>query len=95
MSIPNDDPARDLTMVDPDDSSLPHVAVVDDTHTILVSGKDTNGRYCLIDMLVADSGDPAPHRHDFEGMFTILEGEIEVTFRSKNHVVKAGGTVNI
>jgi quercetin dioxygenase-like cupin family protein len=32
-------------------------------------------------MLVAPSGDPPPHRHDIEEMFTILDGEIEVAFR--------------
>jgi uncharacterized cupin superfamily protein len=28
-------------------------------------------------------------------MFTLLEGEIEVTFRGEKHVVRAGDTVNI
>jgi quercetin dioxygenase-like cupin family protein len=95
MTIPDDDATRNITMVDESDSALPHVAVVDDTYTILVSGTDTNGRYCLIDMLVADGGGPAPHRHDFEEMFTVLEGEIEITFRGEKKVAKAGGTVNI
>lgn len=95
MSIPKDDPSRHLTMVDADDPSLPHVAIVGDTYTILVSGKDTAGRYCLIDMLVGDGGGPAPHRHDFEEMFTVLEGEIEVAFRGKKQTAKAGSTVNI
>ena len=95
MSIPHDDPARTLTVADPDDPALPHIAVVGDTYTILVSGADTNGRYCLIDMLVADGGGPAPHRHDFEEMFTLLEGEIEVTFRGEKRTATAGQTVNI
>lgn len=95
MTIPQDDPERRLTVVNADDPALPHVGVVGDTYTVLVSGKDTDGRYCLIDMLVADGGGPAPHRHDFEEMFTILEGEIEVTFRGEKQVAKAGTTVNI
>lgn len=95
MSIPDDNPARQLTLVGADDPALPHVAVVGDTYTILVSGADTGGRYCLIDMLVADGGGPAPHRHDFEEMFTILKGEIEVMFRGKKHTARAGDTVNI
>ena len=53
------------------------------------------GRYCLIDMFVPPGGGPPPHRHDFEEMFTILEGEIEVTFRGAKSVVRAGETVNI
>jgi quercetin dioxygenase-like cupin family protein len=94
--IPADDPGRALTHVSPDsDESLPHVGVVGDTYTILVSGKDTAGRYALIDMHVPAGGGPPPHRHDFEEMFTILEGEIELTFRGTATVAKAGETVNV
>jgi hypothetical protein len=32
-----------------------HVSVAGGTYTILVSGADTTGRYCLIDMLVPDA----------------------------------------
>lgn len=72
-----------------------HVAVAGDTYTILLTGKDTAGRYCLIDMLVPPGGGLPPHRHDFEEMFTVLEGEIEATFRGAKSVVRAGETVNI
>ena len=36
--------------------------MVGDTYTILLSGEDTDGRYCLIDMLVPPGGGPGPHR---------------------------------
>ncbi len=95
-NIPPDDPQRMLTLARPnDDQSLRHIAVVGDTYTILVAGEDTGGRYCLIDMHVPPGGGPPPHRHDFEEMFTILEGEIDVTFRSTKSVVQAGETVNV
>jgi quercetin dioxygenase-like cupin family protein len=93
--IPPDDPQRTLTHVKAEDPNLTHIGLVGDTYTILISGKDTNGRYCLIDMHVPPCGGPAPHRHDFEEMFTLLEGEIEVTFRGEKQVVRAGETVNI
>jgi quercetin dioxygenase-like cupin family protein len=94
--IPADDPGRVLTHVSPDtDESLPHLGVVGDTYTILVSGQDTAGRYTLIDMHVPPGGGPPPHRHDFEEMFTILEGEIELTFRGVTAVARAGETVNV
>jgi hypothetical protein len=32
------------------------------TYTILVTGKDTGGRYCLIDMLIPLGGGPEPRR---------------------------------
>jgi quercetin dioxygenase-like cupin family protein len=95
-TIPPDDPQRNLTIVRPnEDSNLPRIGLVGDTYTILLTGKDTAGRYCLIDMHVPPCGGPSPHRHDFEEMFTILEGEIEVTFRGEKSVVRAGETVNI
>src|ERR1700678_2850469 len=94
-AIPADDPRRKLTVADPDSSKVRHVAVVGDTYSILVSGTDTAGRYCLIDMLVPDGGGPPPHRHDFEEMFSLLEGELEFTFRGRTQTVRAGSTVNI
>ena len=94
-AIPPDDPARKLTVADRDSPGVRHVAVVGDTYSILVSGADTAGRYCLIDMIVPDGGGPPPHRHDFEEMFTLLEGELEFTFRGEKKTVRAGSTVNI
>ncbi len=94
--VPPDDPARVLTHVSPDaDDSLPHLGVVGDTYTTLVSGADTAGRYALIDMHVPPGGGPPPHRHDFEEMFTILAGEIELTFRGVSAVATAGETINV
>lgn len=95
-SIPADDLQRSLALAQPvEDQSLPHIGMVGDTYTILLSGKDTAGRYCLIDMHVPPGGGPGPHHHDFEEMFTILEGEIEVTFRGAKPVLRAGETVNV
>jgi quercetin dioxygenase-like cupin family protein len=94
--LPADDLGRSLTRVSPDtDESLLHLGVVGDTYTILVSGADTAGRYTLIDMHVPPGGGPPPHRHDFEEMFTILDGEIELTFRDVSAVAKAGVTISV
>jgi quercetin dioxygenase-like cupin family protein len=95
-SIPPDDPNRQLTVARPDeDETLPHIGLVGDTYTILVSGEDTAGRYTLIDMHVPPGGGPGPHRHDFVEMFTVLDGEIEVTFRGVTSVAAAGATLNV
>ena len=94
-TIPADDPARELTLAQSDDPNLSHIGLVGDTYTILVAGKDTDGRYCLIDMHIPPGGGPPPHRHDFEEMFSILEGEIEATFRGKKTIIRAGETINI
>jgi len=93
--IPSDDPNRELSLVNRDDPKLPHVAVVGDIYTILISGKETAGDYCLIDMQIPIDGGPGPHRHDFEELFYILEGEIEFTFRGEKKIAKAGEAINI
>jgi quercetin dioxygenase-like cupin family protein len=94
-TIPADDPRRKLTVADPDSSKLPHVAVVGATYSILVSGAQTAGRYCLIDMIVPNGSGPPPHRHDFEELFTLLEGELQFTFRGETTTVRAGSSMNI
>ena len=94
--LPSDNLKRNLKVARPDtDQSLPHIGLVGDTYTILLSGDDTDGRYCLIDMHIPPGGGPPPHRHDFEESFTVLEGEIEATFRGEKSIVHAGETVNI
>jgi quercetin dioxygenase-like cupin family protein len=94
--IPEDNVSRKPKIARPDtDESLPHIGLVGDTYTILLSGTDTDGRYCLIDMHIPAGGGPPPHRHDFEESFTVLEGEIEATFRGEKSTVHAGQTVSI
>src|SRR5580692_4534040 len=93
ISIPPDDLARILTRANTE--NLPHIGLVGDTYTILLSGKDTVGRFCLIDMHIPPGGGPPPHRHDFEESFILLEGEIEATFRGTKSIAKAGETIHI
>lgn len=94
--VPPDDPARQLAATRPgQDSDLVHLALAGDIYTILLSGEQTNGQYCLIDMRVPPGGGPPPHRHNFEEMFTIFEGQIQFTFRGHETTVTAGETVNI
>ena len=93
--IPPDDLARVLVAASADSSTLPHIGLVGDTYTILLSGHDTAGRYCLIDMHIPPGGGPPPHRHDFEESFILLDGEIEATFRGQKSTPKAGETIHI
>jgi quercetin dioxygenase-like cupin family protein len=91
--IPADDPKRSLTVAQPD--SLPHIGLVGDTYTITVTGEQTAGRFCVIDMHIPPGGGPPPHRHDFEETFILLEGQMEATFRGKKSTVHAGESLNI
>jgi mannose-6-phosphate isomerase-like protein (cupin superfamily) len=96
VPIPADDLRRNLTVAEPDsEDGLPHLGVVGDTYTILLTGKDTAGRFCLIDMHIPPGGGPPPHRHSFEETFILLEGELEATFRGKKSILRAPITVNI
>ena len=94
-SLPPDDLARTLAIAMADSDTLPHIGLVSDTYTILLSGKDTAGKFTLIDMHIPPGGGPGPHRHDFEETFILLEGEMEATFRGEKTTVKAGQTLHI
>jgi quercetin dioxygenase-like cupin family protein len=94
-NIPPDDLQRHLTIAESDTPKQPHVGLAGDTYTLLLTGRDTAGRYCLIDMHVPPGGGPPPHRHDFEESFTVLEGEIEATFRGVSSTVRTGQVINI
>src|SRR5258706_5329283 len=94
--LPADNLSRNLTIAQPNtDPTLPHVAVVGNIYTMLVTGKQTAGRYALIDMFVPPGGGPPPHRHDFEEMFHVLEAEVQVMFRGVTSTARAGETVSI
>jgi quercetin dioxygenase-like cupin family protein len=94
--VPSDDTGRQSKLARPNaDERRPHIGLVGDTYTVLLSGEDTDGRYCLIDMHVPQGGGPPPHRHDFEETFTVLAGEIQATFRGNKIVVRAGETLHI
>ena len=95
VAIPADDLRRNLVAAKPDDSDALHLGVVGDTYTILLSGRDTAGRFTLIDMHIPPEGGPPPHRHDFEESFILLDGELQATFRGEKRVVRAGETIHI
>ncbi len=92
-TLPPDDLNRALTLAQPD--TLPHLGLVGDTYTITLTGEQTGGRFCVIDMHIPPGGGPPPHRHDFEETFILLEGELEATFRGVKSTVRAGDTLNI
>jgi len=95
MPISPDNPERNLTHSNPEAPNATHIGLVGDTYTVLLSAKDTAGKYCLIDMHIPPGGGPPPHRHDFEETFTVLIGEIEATFRGEKTTVKTGETIHI
>ena len=95
MSIPADNLNRHLILMSADDPAAVHLSLVGNTYTILVSGEDTEGRYSLIDMYVPPGGGPPAHRHDCDESFTVLEGEIEATFRGEKVMLRTGQVIQI
>ncbi|MEO5823666.1 MAG: cupin domain-containing protein [Vicinamibacteraceae bacterium] len=93
--LPADDLSRSLTVSSVDAADVRSVAVAGGAYTVLLTGAQTGGRYSLIDMLVPPGGGPPLHRHDFEEMFAVLDGEIELTFRGETHRAGKGSVVNI
>ncbi|WP_035650784.1 cupin domain-containing protein [Flavobacterium sp. ASV13] len=66
------------------------------SYRIVISGKETNGEYAVIEMSVPLGAGPNPHAHaDFTETFFVLEGE--VTFKSELgiYVAKKNAFVNI
>ncbi len=94
-AIPADDPSRKLAIASPDDPNMRFIAVAGGVYTILLTGEETGGRYCLVEMQIPPGAGPPPHRHDFEEMFTILDGEIDLTVRGRTQKAAAGASVNI
>lgn len=93
--LPPDVLTRALALAQVESKAAPHIGLVGDTYTITVAGKDTDGRFCVIDMHVPPGGGPPPHRHAFEETFILLEGEMELTFRGNKTTVRAGDTINV
>jgi hypothetical protein len=52
-----DDLKRTLSLAQPDsDRNMEHIGLVGDTYTVTVSGEDTAGRFCVIDMHIPPGG---------------------------------------
>src|SRR6266704_3050606 len=94
-AVPADNLQRSLVIQNPENQKALHLGVVGDTYTVLLSGTDTAGQFCLIDMHVPPGGGPPPHRHDFEETFVLLDGRLDLTFRGITQVAGAWTTVNV
>ena len=71
-------------------------SVVGDTYRILITGKETNGDYATIDMLIPPGGGPGPHSHaGFHESFYVIDGEIEVKSEASTFIAAKGSFVNI
>jgi quercetin dioxygenase-like cupin family protein len=78
--------------VDPDGGEI--LSVVGGNYRILVSGKQTNGAFATIEMLVPPQNGPGPHSHtNFYETFYIINGEVEVHSEAGTYTAKKGAFV--
>jgi len=72
------------------------LSVVGDTYRILANGKQTNGTFAIIDMLIPPDGGPGPHAHkEIEECFYVIDGEIEVKSEFGDYTASQGSFVYI
>ena len=65
-------------------------------YRIIISGKQTNGEYAVIEMSVPPGAGPNPHAHpDFTETFFVLEGEVSFKSELGSYVAKTNSFVNI
>ena len=72
------------------------LSVVGGNYRVLVSGKETNGAFATIEMLVPPQNGPGPHSHaNFQESFYIVDGEVEVHSEAGSYNAKKGSFVLI
>lgn len=65
-------------------------------YRIIISGKQTDGEYAVIEMSVPPGAGPNPHVHpDFAETFFVLEGEVSFKSELGSYVAKKNSFVNI
>ncbi|RVT98469.1 cupin domain-containing protein [Mucilaginibacter limnophilus] len=72
------------------------LGVVGGNYRVIVDGKDTDGAYAVIEMLVPPGGGPPPHSHPLtQETFYVLAGEVTFKTEAGHQVVQQGGFVVI
>jgi quercetin dioxygenase-like cupin family protein len=66
-------------------------SIVGDKYTLLATGAQTNGAYCLAESTIPPGGGPPPHYHTREEeAFYVLEGEVTFTVKDNTVVAEPG-----
>jgi quercetin dioxygenase-like cupin family protein len=72
------------------------ISMAGNTYRMLVTGKQTNGEFAIMDFLIPPGGGPGPHAHaDFQESFYVTEGEVEVKSEAGTYIAKKGSFVTI
>ena len=80
--------------IDPEEGQA--LSVAGNNYRLLITGKETDDAFAVIDMLISPGGGPAPHAHaNFQESFYVIEGEIVVRSETQTYVAKEGAFVSI
>ncbi|MBD2678583.1 MULTISPECIES: cupin domain-containing protein [Nostoc] len=69
--------------------------VLGDFYTLLAEGKDTDGKYGLVEALMQPQSTVPSHIHDGDEAHYILEGEVEYQLDEQTIIASAGTFLNI
>lgn len=73
-----------------------HLSIMGDNYRIVLSGKETNGEFAMIDMLVPPGGGPGPHTHAaFHETFYVVEGEVEFKTVAGRTIARKGDVLTV
>jgi quercetin dioxygenase-like cupin family protein len=73
-----------------------HLSMVGDTCRIIIPGKQTNGKFAIIDVRIPPGSGPGPHAHaSFNESFYIVDGEIEFKTEDGKSIAQKGDTITI
>lgn len=87
---------RPTNIIKVDPQAGADLAVVGDNYRMLITGKETEGAFAIIDMLIPPGGGPGPHAHaTFQESFYVIDGEIVVRTEVESYIAKKGAFVSI
>ncbi|OCX50499.1 cupin [Mucilaginibacter sp. PPCGB 2223] len=73
-----------------------HLSIMGDNYRIVISGKETNGEFAMIDMLVPPGGGPGPHAHAaFHETFYVVDGEVEFKTEAGATIARKGDVLTV
>ncbi|WP_214653053.1 cupin domain-containing protein [Mucilaginibacter segetis] len=87
---------RPTNIITIDPQAGTNLAVAGNNYRLLITGKETNGAFAMIDMLIPPGGGPGPHAHaGFQESFYVIDGEIVVRSETQTYIAKKGAFISI
>ena len=79
-----------------DNNQGTHLAVMGGNYRIIISGKQTDDAFAMIEMQIPAGSGPGPHAHaSFQETFYVLEGEVEFKTLDGKSIAKTGDVITI